>query len=578
MVFEFREGLGQPTIIRKFKNAGSELEKSSGKKVYDATFGAPVGATDPFIVDLISLSMLHYRDASKAGLLTSEQYTKYLDFVKENFPKEVFDTLEKYGFGVNPEGGRTIQYTHSSSNEGPRRLAVAELEEHFFPGLKDKFDHENIFFTSGGTTGLSAVFGLLKDEFYIPEGYFALYNDQAKGYGAKINKIPIKDDNWTPTAASIDKYLEKICKEKDIKPEELTGNLLLCNPGNPLTTMPSEEEYRKIADLLQHKYINMGVVLDDPYPNFVYDLKKFDLGRYERGEMREEEWIALTQKRKGLLEVAPELFDRTIYVRTNGKDVEGTGLRIGFCLTGNKKVSEGLAGFHFNMSHTPPEFMQPLIAAALSLVHKAEHRVKLAKTYLPRLATLTNKLSEDGLLVGGDNVVGGMFTVAEMKNMKGTRISKELNEFIAKIDPRFCGEKIQNSMQIACALLFDQKTAVVPGEGFGLTPEMVRISATQPDIDHTKVVAERVVKASREAAIEHILNAMQVKIGHTIKGTTLMIPRANLDHVLLERVHTLKGLAVDDSSERSIKIDFKSKEFAAMFQPALKAELARGKS
>jgi aspartate/methionine/tyrosine aminotransferase len=296
--------------------------------------------------------------------------------------------------------------------------------------------------------------------------------------------------------------------------------------------------------------------------------------------MNNKDWENLIENRKGILEVAPELYERSIYIRTCGKDIQGTGLRIGFCFAGNKDVASGLAGFHFNMCHTPPEFTQPLIAIALNRVSEIENKIELAKIYLPRLAILSKKLSEDNLLVGGDDVVGGMFAVAELSNIKGTKISNELNNFIAQyIDEKFCGEKITNSLQIACKLMFENKIAVVPGEGFGLTPDMVRVSSTQANIEDTKVIADRILGASRKAAVEHILDAMAVKTGVQAqdKGTAFLIPKSNINENCTDGLKNLKGINLDDSGERNIKIDFKNQSFAKLFGEQIKIYLERSK-
>lgn len=503
-VVQFRDGMNNPTIIRQFKNAGAKLGEITGEIVYDATFGAPVGAVLPEVADFIMLSMLNYRSQQSEGLISSDTFIQISNFISQKCP-ELFaedGVMTKLGYKIDPEG-RTIQYTHSSGNEIPRAAAAHELKKNFFPTLD--FDKDNLFFTSGGTTGLAACFGALKGEFFIPQGYFALYNNHETAFNGKINSMPL-GSSWTPSAEAIDSYLQDHCVKNNIKPEELPGNLLLCNPGNPLTTMPSDDEYKKICNLLSEKYKNLAIVVDDPYANFIYDINKFDLQKYEKGQMTDEDWKALMPDRKGFLGVIDQkLFERMIIVKTLGKDIEGTGARIGVCLCGDKKVAEGLAGTHFNIAHTPPEFMQPTIAVALSQIWKQEHKVKLAKTYLPRLAYLCKSFSQENLLVGGDNVVGGMFAVVDMSSMLGLKISPELNEFIRGVDPKFCGERVENGIQLASYLMYNHKVAVVPGQGFGLPAGMIRVSATQGNIEHTKIIAGRIVEANKEAKLTHVI-------------------------------------------------------------------------
>jgi len=149
------------------------------------------------------------------------------------------------------------------------------------------------------------------EEIIIPEPFYTNYNGFATFADVRIVPLPLKvEDGFRLPPA------EKI--EALITPK--TRAVLLCSPNNPTGTVYSEEELRRVVEVV--KKHDLFLIGDEVYKEFVYD----------------------GLKHKSLLEFK-EVEDRVIVVDSISKRFSCCGARIGAVITRNQEVYQAILKF-----------------------------------------------------------------------------------------------------------------------------------------------------------------------------------------------------------------------------------------
>ncbi|MCU1527961.1 MAG: aspartate aminotransferase [Frondihabitans sp.] len=173
---------------------------------------------------------------------------------------------------------------------------------------------ENVLVTHGGTGGLAtAILGLVDpgDRVVIPDPTYSLYADLIAMAGAEIVRAPIADDlHW----------------DFDALADALVGArmFVFCNPGNPTGIVHTEDELRKLGELLEGT--DTIVLSDEAYSELVYGDAPFT----------------------SVLEV-DSLIGRSLYCQTFSKKYAMTGWRLGY-LTGPADMIAAASRIHGTIS------------------------------------------------------------------------------------------------------------------------------------------------------------------------------------------------------------------------------------
>lgn len=134
------------------------------------------------------------------------------------------------------------------------------------------------------------------DEAVVPNPYWVSYPDMVKLAGAKPVELVLKAENgWVPRPGDLTKVLN-----------DKTRVLILGSPSNPTGAILPEAALRAIAEELR-AFPRVVVLSDDIYGPLWY-----------------------SQRAPNLLNVAPDLADRTVLVHGCSKAFAMTGLRIGW--------------------------------------------------------------------------------------------------------------------------------------------------------------------------------------------------------------------------------------------------------
>ena len=298
---------------------------------------------------------------------------------------------------------------------------VAELKD----AIVNKFRKENNLIFNSDEVIVSAgckqsIFNLLQviidndDEVLIPEPYWVSYADMVVYAGGKPILIESSYEN------NFDLNFDLI--EKNIN--DKTKLFMLNSPNNPSGKYFNSTMLKKLAELLR-KYDKIYISSDDIYEHIFWHQEKF----------------------QNILNVAPDLKDRTIIFNGVSKAYSMTGWRIGYA-AGNKEIIKKMKTLQSQSTSCASSVSQ--YAAISALTQKCEELPKMNAEYKER---------HD-------------YVVKELNNIPGVTCRETDGTFY--VFPSFTkyieeSQKINNDEELAMYLLNEGKVAVVPGSAFGMS-------------------------------------------------------------------------------------------------------------
>ena len=309
--------------------------------------------------------------------------------------------------------------------------------------IVSKFKNENkisynIDQITVGVGGKHVIYNLLmstlnkSDEVLIPAPYWVSYPDMVNLAGGKpiIIETEMKD-NFKISAERLESSISKNTKW-----------FILNSPGNPTGAVYEKDELEKIAKVLT-RYPNIHILSDDIYEHIIYKQNFYNI-----------------------VNVEPELYDRTFIVNGVSKAFSMTGWRIGYG-AGNKELIRAISKVQSQSTTNPTSISQ--VAAKFAL----QSEKKFLNNWLVKFQNRKDKLvnffnSIDGLEPFIPSGAFYLYVCCEGFINKKTET----------------GEKICNDLDFAEYLLHDAKVAIVPGIAFGKSP-FFRISyaTSSEDLD-----------------------------------------------------------------------------------------------
>ncbi len=233
--------------------------------------------------------------------------------------------------------------------------------------------------------------------------------------------------------------------------------LLLCAPSNPSGAVYSAEELEAVATVLR-QYKDLWIITDDLYEHIVFH------GR----------------RAHSILEIAPDLADRTVLVNGVSKAYAMTGWRIGYA-AGPPTLMGGLRKLMSQATGCPCSISEAAAIAALD--GSKEFISSSVKTYQARAERLVPRL----------NQIPGL----ECLQPEGAfYLYPNCAKLIGLLRPD--GRPINSSTDFAAYLLEEWSVVVVPGSAFELDPH-IRISIATADeiLDHAFDQIDQAVNALR---------------------------------------------------------------------------------
>ncbi|RMG98438.1 MAG: pyridoxal phosphate-dependent aminotransferase, partial [Candidatus Dadabacteria bacterium] len=252
------------------------------------------------------------------------------------------------------------------------------------------------------------------DEVIVPAPYWVSYPDQIQLAGGRPVLLPTAEEDGF--------RMRPEALEAALTPR--TKALVLNSPSNPTGALYTKADLEALAEVLRGR--DVVVVSDDIYHRLVYGGARFT----------------------SLLQVAPELRDRTVIVNGVSKTYAMTGWRIGYA-AGPAEAIAAMEALQSQSASNPTSFAQKGAVAALSgpqacveeMRRAFEARRDLIVDTLNRIPGVTCRTPE-----------GAFYVFPNVSGLLGRRWE---------------GREVRSPADLAAYLLDEARIAVVPGEPFG---------------------------------------------------------------------------------------------------------------
>ncbi len=329
------------------------------------------------------------------------------------------------------EKGRTY-YTANAGLATLREEISRYLKNRFNLPEKEPYANDEIIVTVGASEAIDIAFRAMLDpgdEVIIPEPCFVSYTPCVLMAGGVTKTIDLEESEGFKLTPE---KLEAAITDK-------TKILLLAYPNNPTGAIMTEEELKRIAEVvIKH---DIFVVSDEIYSELTYGRKHFSISSL------------------------PGMRERTIVINGFSKSFAMTGWRLGYA-AGPQSIISQMTKIHQFLIMSSPTISQ--YAAIEALREGMEDVDMMVDAYDKRRKYVVSRLSELGMPCFEPE--GAFYTFA---NIKAFGLSSE--EFAKK-------------------LLTEQKVAVVPGDAFGKSGEgFLRISYAY-SIEDLKIAFEKIEK------------------------------------------------------------------------------------
>ncbi|MBC7753656.1 MAG: pyridoxal phosphate-dependent aminotransferase [Moraxellaceae bacterium] len=277
----------------------------------------------------------------------------------------------------------------------------------------------DIVVTSGAKFSIFAALQVLcneGDEVIIPTPYWVSYPMMAELAGAQPKLIFCDESVHFKMSAEM---LEKNITAK-------SKVFLFCSPSNPTGLMYTEDELKKIADVLR-RHPQICVVEDDMYNRLMFN----------------DRHVA-----PHLLQVAPDLKNRTIVINGGSKAYSMTGWRIGWSL-GPSNIMKAIGDYASQATGAPSSIAQA--AAEQALIH-AEPDIKK-----------TNDMLKERL----ESALKNFATIPEFKMFRPDGAFYLWVDIKKALGKKSGTTQIKTSADFCKVLLENYFVSTVPGEEFG---------------------------------------------------------------------------------------------------------------
>ncbi|MBE9567807.1 MAG: pyridoxal phosphate-dependent aminotransferase [Proteobacteria bacterium] len=331
-------------------------------------------------------------------------------------------------------------------NQGFTRYTAVDGTASLKQAIINKFKQENGFdFTAEqilvSVGGKQVIYNLCQtllnegDEVIIPSPYWVSYPDMVK----------LADATPVIVEGDISQSFKITAEQLDQAITDKTKLFILNSPSNPSGKAYSKAELRALGDVL-NKHPHVVIMTDDIYEHIVWSDEGFN----------------------NILNVCPELKDRTVVVNGVSKAYSMTGWRIGYC-GGPAELVKGMKKIQSQSTSNPTSIAQ--YAAEAALTGDQAFLKDMCDVFKQRHDFVHKALNEmDGVVCPASD---------------GTFYS--FPSFHAVIE-RMDG--IDDDVQLAQLILEKADVALVPGSAFGLSGHLRLSYAT--DMDSLKKALARI--------------------------------------------------------------------------------------
>ncbi|MEX2586130.1 MAG: pyridoxal phosphate-dependent aminotransferase [Balneolaceae bacterium] len=278
------------------------------------------------------------------------------------------------------------------------------------------------------------------DEVIIPSPYWVSYPEMVKlAEGTPVILKTSIQNNYKLTIEDLEKSITKKTKA-----------IILCSPSNPTGAMYNREELKAIADVLK-QHPDILIFSDEIY-----------------------EYIAFDEEHTSILEVAPELANRTVIINGFSKGFAMTGWRLGY-MAGPAEIASAVAKIQSQETSAPSSISQKAGQAAYE--GPMDEIMKMKEAFRKRRNYIVKALQEiPGLKCFMPS--GAFYVFPDCSAWLGRTATD--------------GTEINTSTDLCIYMLEKHGVAIVPGDAFG-EPSGFRISYAV-SMDELKEAVSRLKK------------------------------------------------------------------------------------
>ena len=325
--------------------------------------------------------------------------------------------------GINAIKNGITKYTAAQGTLELRQAIIQRTKE----DLQQDYSVQEVAVTSGAKFAIFAALQVLcdpQDEVIIHSPYWVSYPTMAELADAVPRIVTCYEKDGFKISAEA---LEKNINQK-------TKVFLFCSPSNPTGFIYSKDELKKIAAVLL-KHPRVHIITDDMYYRLMFDGSK---------------------RAPHILDVAPELKERTVVINGASKAYSMTGWRIGWAM-GPQKIIQALGDYASQSTGAPSSISQAAVVPALL---QAEENIKATTI------TLKNRLHA---------ALEAFSAIKEFKVFQPQGAFYLWVDVTGALGKMYQGQKINSSQELGKILLEKFFVATVPGEEFG-NPGYLRLS------------------------------------------------------------------------------------------------------
>jgi len=334
-------------------------------------------------------------------------------------------------------------YTKYTPSNGTAELREA-ISDWMFKETGVRWPAAQVIATSGAKQALyNACMALLDegDEAVIPNPYWVSYPEMVRLAGAKPLDLMLRqEDGWSPRSEDLERLLTP-----------RTRVFMFSSPSNPTGAVWSAEAMRGVARVLE-KFPRVVILSDDIYDRLVYG-----------------------GKATNILQVAPQLKDRTVLVNGCSKAYAMTGLRLGWAC-GPAEIISGMSKVQDASTSNPSSLSQYGAVAAL---RGPQEPVEAMRQQFEKRRHLMVELLRQVRGVEAHAPDGAFYVFAD---------------FSALLSRKYRGEPVATTQRLAEILLEEFGVATVPGSAFG-REGYLRLSFAISEADIRKAM-ERVARCA----------------------------------------------------------------------------------
>ena len=335
-------------------------------------------------------------------------------------------------------------YTKYTPSSGIIELREA-ISDWMFREVGARWPASQVIATAGGKQALyNACMALLDegDEAVIPNPYWVSYPEMIRlAAGKPVELMLRQEDGWAPRAEDLERAFTS-----------RTRLFIYSSPSNPTGAVWSAEVMRGIARVLE-KFPRVTILSDDIYDKLVYG----------------------GAKTTNILQVAPQLKDRTVLINGCSKAYAMTGLRLGWAC-GPQEIIAGMNKVQDASTSNPSALSQHAAVAAL---RGPQEPLEAMRVQFEKRRHLMVQLLRQVPGVKAHDPDGAYYVFAD---------------FSALLSRKYRGEPLATTQRLAELLLEEFGVATVPGSAFG-REGYLRLSFAISEADIRKAM-ERVARCA----------------------------------------------------------------------------------